>query len=132
MKTKNIAKVIACFAVLFCLFAVTSFAAEVKPGLNVLTGTADVYDFEGDNSKVVFNSAQGTDANGNVTNAVVTKAKGDDTDNKAASLKGNGGYFYIDIDYPVIEKTRPVKVTFDYILGIGGSQIRYLINFRNP
>ena len=102
---------------------------NVKPGLNVFTGTTEAFDFEGDLSKVVFGGVETTDTNGKTVNAVVTREKDGNAENHAASLKGAGGYFYIDCDFPVIDKDRPVKIAYDHILGIGGSQLRTLINY---
>lgn len=103
---------------------------DVVPGINVFTGTTAPFDFEGDVSNVVFGGAQGVDANGKTVNAVVVREdKNGNASNHAVSLKGNGGYFYLDVDFPVIDKDRPVKVSYDYILGLDGNQVRTLINF---
>lgn len=125
MKMRNIIT-----ALMIMIFAgiISVSAAELKPGLNLLTGTTEVFDFEGDISTVRFSGAQGVDKNGKTVNAVVTRASSANADNKAAAVKGNGDFVYFDIDYPVIEMKRPIQVKYDYVLGIDGSQVRYHIN----
>lgn len=81
-------------------------ANGVRPGLNVFTGTASAitFDNETENAKIVKSNAE-----------IVTKAKGDDTNNKAIALNGTFSSFYLDVFE--IEKDRPVQITFDYIYG---------------
>lgn len=124
------------FLLTIVLFSLQAFAsADVKPGLNVFTGTEAAFDFEGDTSNVVFCDSSDqpasvyTDDNEKTVNSVVVRTKGSNTENHAASVDGNKYYFYIDCEFPVIDKDRPVKVSYDYILGIGGNQIRTLINY---
>lgn len=120
-------KKFAAAALLVCALGISAFAAEVKPGLNLFTGTSSAFDFESDVSSVKFS---GSAKDG--VNCVVSKEKGGNSANHAASVEGSGGYVYFDVDFPTIEKERPIKVSYDYILGIGCSQIRTVINYPKP
>ena len=134
-------KKILCTILVFAVFVTSSMlcmnvsADNVKPGINVFTGTEAAFDFEGDNSAVVFHTSMSkqaevyNDDNGKTVNAVVVREKDGNANNHAASVDGNGYYFYIDCDFPVIDKNRPVKVSYDYILGLSGNQVRTLINY---
>lgn len=110
------------FAIAFLITAIfltslTCMALELTPGLNILTGTSQPYDFEGDNSSVVFSS-------GSEENGVKVYATAQNAQNKAASLGKNKQYFYFK-DFPHIEKERPVNYSFDYVYG---GQLRVLMN----
>jgi len=115
MKTKNMAKVIACFAVLFCLLAVTSFAAEVRPGLNIFTGTTAAYTFDGDEADISGFKTSGVE--------VVTYPN-DTTGNKALAYNALHNYIAVK-DFPVTEADRPfdVKIDVDY-----SGQVRFMAN----
>lgn len=115
MKTKNMAKIVACFAVLFCLLAVTSFAAEVKPGLNIFTGTTSAYTFDG---------AEADISGFNTSGVQVVTYPNDETGNKALAYTAMHQYIAVK-DFPVTEADRPfdVKIDVDYT-----GQVRFMAN----
>ena len=133
---KSLVLIFSVFLITICFFSIQTFASsDVKPGLNVFTGTEEAFDFEGDTSNVVFCDTSNkpasvyADDNGKTVNTVVVREKDGNSKNHAASVDGNKYYFYIDCDFPVIDKDRPVKISYDYILGLGGYQVRTLINY---
>ena len=106
------------FLTVICLIiTVPCFALELTPGLNILTGTSQPYDFEGDNYGVIF-------CGESAENGVKVYATASNPQNKAASLGKNKQYFYFK-DFPHIEKERPVNYSFDYVYG---GQLRVLMN----
>lgn len=108
---------IAFLTVICLIITVPCFALELTPGLNILTGTSQPYDFEGDNYGVIFCGAS-------EENGVKVYATASNPQNKAASLGKNKQYFYFK-DFPHIEKERPVNYSFDYVYG---GQLRVLMN----
>lgn len=119
MTAKRILHLTGVLAIMLCVMSVCALALELTPGLNVLTGTSEAFDFEGDVSGVVFS---GTPTQ--TENAVVTYATSSNPNNKAASLAKNKAYFYFK-DFPTIEKERPVNYSFDFVYG---GQLRVLMN----
>ncbi len=124
-------KIFALTVLLMCVFAVSAAADTAVPGLNIFTGTLDAFDFEGDVSSVCFNREETTDENGNTLNAVVTRATDSSETNKAAAVEGMGtkAYMYFNTDFPVIDVNRPMILSYDYIVGIDGNQVRVLVNY---
>lgn len=84
-------------------------------GLNVWTGTTEAYDFENADENALLSK--------NWPTTFETMASANNENNTAAQIRAAWGYVYKEM--PVIERDRPIKISFDYIYG---TQIRVVAN----
>lgn len=103
MKNKSFSRFAAVLAVILCLVSLTAFAAEVKPGLNIFTGTTAKYTFDGAESDI---------SGFNTSGVTVQTYPNDSTGNKALAYTKQHQYIAVK-DFAVTEAARPYKVDID-------------------
>lgn len=97
--------------------------AELKPGINIWTGTGDVQDFEGDDvlDHVTLSTNYNVTIDKRVHDLDPANVVTDNNAVKITKIRGN----VAAKNFPLIEKERPVKIEFDYIYN---GQIRVVAN----